>query len=74
MRQKHGFALTAWVLLPDRWHALIYPAYPLTLSTVFPAVKVSSTVAVNVPRRERGTRSADLLACGSPASAMPTEP
>ena len=54
MRQKHGFALTAWVLLPDHWHAIIYPTYPLTISKIFQAVKVSSTIAVNVRRRERG--------------------
>jgi REP element-mobilizing transposase RayT len=23
MRQKHGFLLTAWVFLPDHWHAII---------------------------------------------------
>ena len=34
MRDKHGFLLTTWVFLPDHWHAMIYPPYPLTLSTV----------------------------------------
>ena len=54
MRQKHGFAITAWVFLPDHWHAIIYPPYPLTISTVFQAVKVSSMTGINVRRRERG--------------------
>jgi len=54
MRQKHGFLLTAWVFLPDHWHAIIYPLYPLTISTVFKAVKVSSMVGINVRRRETG--------------------
>ena len=54
MRQKHGFAITAWVFLPDHWHAIIYPPYPLTISTVFQAVKVSSMIGINVRRRERG--------------------
>ena len=39
MRQKHGFLLTAWVFLPDHWHAIIHPPFPLTISTVFKAVK-----------------------------------
>ena len=25
MRQKQRFVLTAWVFLPDHWHAIIYP-------------------------------------------------
>jgi len=54
MRQKHSFALTAWVFLPDHWHAIIYPPYPLTISTVFKAVKVSSMIGINLRRRERG--------------------
>ena len=54
MRVKHRFGLTAWVFLPDHWHAIIYPPYPLTISQVFSAVKVSSTIAINNGRRERG--------------------
>jgi REP element-mobilizing transposase RayT len=54
MRRKHGFVLTAWVFLPDHWHAIIYPPYPLTISRVFQSVKVSSTIAINLRRREAG--------------------
>jgi putative transposase len=54
MRQKHGFLLTAWVLLPDHWHAIIHPTYPLTISTVSKAVKKSSTIGINVRRGESG--------------------
>ena len=54
MRRKHHFSLTAWVFLPDHWHAIIYPPYPLTISRVFQSVKVSSTIAINVCRREVG--------------------
>ncbi len=54
MRQKHRFLLTAWVFLPDHWHAIIYPPYPLTISLVFSAVKVSSTIAINRRRHEAG--------------------
>ena len=54
MRRKHGFLLTAWVFLPDHWHAITYPPHPLSISQVFKAVKVSSTIAVNVRLGERG--------------------
>jgi len=54
MRQKKGFLLTAWVFLPDHWHAIICPPFPLTISRVFQAVKISSMIAINHQRRERG--------------------
>jgi len=54
MRRKHGFLLTGWVFLPDHWHAIIYPPYPLSISRVFQAVKVSSMVAINVRLGEAG--------------------
>ena len=34
MRKKHGFLLTAWVFLPDHWHAIISPRFPDTISCV----------------------------------------
>ena len=54
MREKHSFLLTAWVFLPDHWHAIIYPPYPLTISTVLKAIKVGSMISINVGRGERG--------------------
>ncbi len=54
MREKHGFALTAWVFLPDHWHAIVYPRYPLTISGLLKALKVSSMIAINRGRREAG--------------------
>jgi putative transposase len=54
MRRKHGCALTAWVFLPDHWHAIVYPPHPLSISGVFKAVKVSSMISVNVARGTRG--------------------
>ena len=54
MRRKHGSVITAWVFLPDHWHAIVYPPYPLTISTVFKGVKVSSMIGINVRQRERG--------------------
>ena len=57
MRTKLGFVLTAWVFLPDpamAGHGHYLPPYPLTISRVFSAVKVSSTTAVKRRRREAG--------------------
>ena len=31
-RQSQPFFLTAWVFLPDHWHAICAPTYPLTVS------------------------------------------
>jgi putative transposase len=54
-RAEHGFLLTAWVLLPDHWHALLYPAYPLTISRVMESIKDAATKRLNRSRREVGT-------------------
>src|SRR5271169_1538274 len=54
MRAKHRFALTAWVFLPDHWHAIIYPPHPLSISRAISAVKVSSMIAINHGRQEKG--------------------
>jgi REP element-mobilizing transposase RayT len=54
MRDKHGFALTAWGLLPDPGHALLYPRHPLAISAWPKALKVSSMIAINRGRREAG--------------------
>ena len=51
-RSAHRFLLTAWVLLPDHWHAIVYPAHPLTISETMEAIKVSATRRIN---RGRGT-------------------
>ncbi len=54
MRSKQHFLLTAWVFLPDHWHAIFYPPSPLTVSQIFKAVKVSSMISLNHGRRESG--------------------
>ncbi len=54
VRARHRFTLTAWVFLPDHWHAILYPPFPLTISKVMKAVKVSSMRLVNRRRGERG--------------------
>jgi putative transposase len=53
-RHEHGFLLTAWVFLPDHWHAILGPRHPLDISRVMEAVKVSSTRQINTRRRETG--------------------
>jgi putative transposase len=53
-RKQHGFLLTAWVFLPDHWHAIVYPSFPLTLSRVLEAVKVGATLRINRRRGQRG--------------------
>lgn len=53
-RRLHGFLLTAWVFLPDHWHAIITPRFPLTISRVMESIKVSATRLINRERGERG--------------------
>ena len=53
-RAAMRFVLTAWVLLPDHWHAIIFPPCPLSISRVMEAIKVSATKLVNRSRGERG--------------------
>jgi putative transposase len=53
-RKQHGFLLTAWVSLPDHWHAIVYPSFPLTISRVLQAIKVGATLRINRRRGERG--------------------
>jgi len=53
-RQEHHFLLTAWVFLPDPWHAIIFPRSPLTLSRVMESIQVSSTRLIHSARGQRG--------------------
>jgi putative transposase len=53
-RAEHGFSLTAWVFLPDHWHAIFYPPYPLTISGVMESIKVGATKRINRAREECG--------------------
>ncbi len=53
-RAEHKFLLTAWVFLPDHWHAIFYPPHPLTVSRVMEAVKDGATKRINRSRREVG--------------------
>jgi putative transposase len=53
-REKHQFLLTAWVFLPDHWHAILFPRFPLTVSRVKESIKVGSTLRINAGRKESG--------------------
>jgi len=53
-REEHGFLLTAWVFLPDHWHAILGPRYLKGISLVMESVKVSSTRQINAERGELG--------------------
>lgn len=53
-RAEHGFLLTAWVFLPDHWHAIIGVRYPKTISLILESIKVSSTRQINTRRKESG--------------------
>ena len=53
-RAEHGYLLTAWVFLPDHWHAIFFPRFPLTISRLMESIKVGSTLRINAMRKERG--------------------
>ena len=53
-REEHHFLLTAWVFLPDHWHAIFFPRFPLTISRVMESIKVGSTLRLNAGRKESG--------------------
>ena len=53
-RKTHRFLLTAWVFLPDHWHAIIFPRSPRCISRVMEAIKVAATRLINARRSERG--------------------
>ena len=53
-RQEQGFWVTAWVFLPDHWHAIIYLRDPLTVSDVLRTIKLRTTSAINQDRQEAG--------------------
>ena len=53
-RKEHAFLLTAWVFLPDHWHAIIYPPDPLTISRAMESIKDGATKRINHARREAG--------------------
>ena len=61
-RQEHGFLLSAWVFLPDHWHAIFYPAHPLTISRVMESIKDAATKRIN----RSGTGNGNAVATSLP--------
>ncbi|MGH9406366.1 MAG: transposase [Terriglobia bacterium] len=53
-RAEHRSLLTAWVFLPDHWHAIFYPRHPRTISRVMEAIKDGATRRINHSRPETG--------------------
>jgi REP element-mobilizing transposase RayT len=53
-REKYHFLLTAWVFLPDHWHAILFPRFPVTISRVMESIKVGSILRINARRNESG--------------------
>ena len=53
-RQRLGFLLCGYVLMPDHWHALIYPQYPLLIWQVLHDAKKIMTLRLHQRRGSRG--------------------
>ncbi len=53
-RRKLHFRLYGYVIMPDHWHALIWTAYPLTISRVIQDIKWISARSLNAARKGSG--------------------
>ncbi len=53
-RRKLHFLFLGYVLMSDHWHALIWPAFPLTISRVVQDVKWISARSLNQERHSSG--------------------
>jgi REP element-mobilizing transposase RayT len=51
-RRRLGFLLCGYVLMPDHWHALFWPRYPLSISRLVQDIKYVSSRRLN---RQRGS-------------------
>ncbi len=49
-RRRLGFLLCGYVLMPDHWHALIWPQYPLLIEQVLHDVKKIMTLRLHARR------------------------
>lgn len=49
-----GFMLCGYVLMPDHWHALLWPSFPLTISRVVKEIKEVSSDLFNRHRMGQG--------------------
>ena len=53
-RRRLKFLLCGYVLMPDHWHALIWPQYPLLISQVLHDVKKVSALRLHAQRGSEG--------------------
>ena len=54
-RRKLGFLLCGYVVMPNHWHALIWTAFPLTISRAVQDIKWISANSLNRSRGAHGT-------------------
>ena len=54
-RERLGFLVCGYVLMPDHWHALISTQHPLTISKVLQHIKRLSSVQINRLRKSKGS-------------------
>lgn len=54
-RQRLQYLLCGYVLIPDHWHALIWPHDPLTIGEVLKDIKYSSYCKINNKRENKGS-------------------
>jgi putative transposase len=54
-RQRLHFLLHGYVLMPEHWHALIWTAYPLTISRLVQDIKWISACSLNRARKASGS-------------------
>jgi len=53
-RRRLGFLICGYVAMPDHWHALLFPRYPLAVSRVVQDVKYVSARRLNQLRQSHG--------------------
>lgn len=51
-RKQPGFLLTAWVFMPDHWHAILCPREPAGISDAMKLIKQCSTHAIGLARQQ----------------------
>ena len=54
-RCRLGFALCGYVLMPDHWHALLWPSGTVTISRAVQGIKYVSARRINRSRRTQGS-------------------
>jgi REP element-mobilizing transposase RayT len=60
-RRRLGFLLCGYVLMPDHWHALIWPQYPLLIEQVLHDAKKIMTLTLHARRGTAGPSCGLLL-------------